>query len=274
MFLFMNFFNRQKIIPRWNQNFFNKKILIVGVGGIGCHMAVSCCRLGIKNLIIIDSDVIEPSNLNRQILYNKKEIGNKKALVAKKSLEFLHEIDTEIEAVDLDIFEKWNEFIPLLKKSDMVLNGLDCPEIKRVAVASLCLKFEKPMIYAGSDIISGNSGMILYQPINGQPCYECLQASLSTINPKYYDIFKLENIDKQAKIPIDNILKEENLPVAASTNYTAAIVSNLAINLMVHYFLNWSSPPNRTIVDLYNLDIESWKIEGSKECLLCKSISK
>ncbi|MHA1379445.1 MAG: HesA/MoeB/ThiF family protein [Candidatus Helarchaeota archaeon] len=269
----MNFFHRQKIIPQWEQNLINKRILIAGVGGTGCHMAVSCCRLGIKKLILVDTDIIEPSNLNRQILYNKKEIGNKKVMIAKKHLEFLHNINTKIDAFELDIFSKWSEFVPLVRESDLVLNGLDCPEIKRTAVSSLCLKLKKPMIYAGSDIISGNAGMILFQPINGKPCYECLQASLVSINPEYFKIFNPENIDKQHDIPINKILKNKKTPIAASTNYTASIVANLAINLMVHYLLNWSAPPNRTIIDLYNLHIESWKINGTKNCLLCSNLT-
>ncbi|MHA1300254.1 MAG: HesA/MoeB/ThiF family protein [Candidatus Helarchaeota archaeon] len=265
----MNFFHRQKIIPQWNQTSFDKKILIVGIGGMGCHMAVSCCRLGVRDIVLVDSDVIEPSNLNRQTLYNKKSIGMKKTEAAKNNLEYLHKINSNIEVVDIDIFKEWKQFIPLVKDSDFVLNGLDCPEIKRVAVSSICLKYEKPMIYAGTDVISGNAGVILYQPSKGKPCYECLQAALVSIEPKYYKIFKPNNIDKQDEIPIDAISREYNPPVAASTNYTAATISNLAINLLVHFLLNWSVLPNRIIIDMYNLNIESWNIEGAEECPLC-----
>ena len=266
----MNFFNRQNIIPNWNQNVFYKNILIVGIGGMGTHMAVSCCRLGIKKIVLIDNDIVEPSNLNRQILYNKNGIGEKKIVVAKNNLEFLHTINTTVEAIDLDIFKNWIDFIPLVKETDFVLNGLDCPEIKRVAVSSLCLKFQKPMIYAGTDIISGNAGMILFQKPKGQPCYEYLQASLNSIKPDYKHIFFPNNIDQQQTIPIEKILGKKEPPLAATTNYTAAIVSNLAINSMVHYLLNWTNVPNRIIIDLYNFTLDSWNIEGNENCLLCR----
>ncbi|NVM02064.1 MAG: ThiF family adenylyltransferase [Candidatus Helarchaeota archaeon] len=271
----MNFFHRQKLIPNWNQESLKKIILIVGIGGMGNHMAVSCCRLGVKKIILVDHDVIESSNLNRQILFNKNEIGNKKVNVAKKHLEFLHTINTSIEAIDLDIFKNWNEFVPLIKKVDFILNGLDCPEIKRVAVSSLCLKLNKPMIYAGTDVISGNAGMILYQKPEGHPCYECLQASLASVKSEFHKIFSPINIDKQNSIPIDKITAKEEHPLAASTNYTASIVSNLAINYMVHYLLGWSEIPNRTIIDLYNSTIDTWKLRGVEDCLLCgKSTNK
>jgi len=48
----MNFFHRQKLIQNWNQKSLEKNILIVGVGGMGTHMAVSCCRLGVKKIIL------------------------------------------------------------------------------------------------------------------------------------------------------------------------------------------------------------------------------
>ena len=266
----MNFFNRQKLIPNWNQDSFNKSILILGVGGIGCHQAVSCCRLGIRDILLVDMDTIEDHNLNRQILYNKAEIGNKKVLVAQKHLNFLHSLETNVEVIDLHIFKNWQDFVPLVKKSDFVLNGLDCPEVKRVAVAALCLKYKKPMIYAGTDIITGNAGMVLFQDKNGQPCYECLQACLSTVKPEYYDYFILENIEKHKEIPIEKISTEKEHPIAASTNYTASIISNIAISLMVHYLQSWSELPNRVIIDLYNLEIESWKVEISEGCPICK----
>ncbi len=265
----MNFFHRQKLIPNWNQESLKKNILIVGVGGMGTHMAVSCCRLGIKKIVLVDHDIIEPSNLNRQILFNKNEIGNKKVNVAKKNLEFFHAINTTIEAIDLDIFKNWTDFIPLIKEADFVLNGLDCPEIKRVAVSSLCLKNHKPMIYAGTDVISGNAGMILYQKPDGYPCYECLQASLASIATEFQSIFSPNNIINQNSIPIDKIADKQEHPLAASTNYTAAIVSNMAISYMVHYLLGWSEIPNRTIIDLYNSTIDTWKLEGAENCLLC-----
>ncbi|MFX0136871.1 MAG: ThiF family adenylyltransferase, partial [Candidatus Hodarchaeota archaeon] len=220
-------------------------------------------------IILIDHDIIEPSNLNRQILYNKAEIGNKKVIAASKHLEFLHIINTTVETIDLDIFKNWIDLVSLIKESDFVLNGLDCPEIKRVAVSSLCLKFQKPMIYAGTDVISGNAGMILYQKPNGKPCYECLQATLNTIKPEFHHIFSPAKIDSQNSIPIDKIAGKEEHPLAASTNYTAAIVSNFAINYMVHYLLDWSEIPNRTIIDLYNSTIDTWKLEGVEDCLLC-----
>ncbi|MHA1651787.1 MAG: HesA/MoeB/ThiF family protein, partial [Candidatus Helarchaeota archaeon] len=66
----MEFFKNQKEIQNWNQEVLNKThVLIVGVGGIGSIAALACARLGIGRISLCDMDTVEPSNLNRQLLY-------------------------------------------------------------------------------------------------------------------------------------------------------------------------------------------------------------
>ena len=63
------------------------KVLIVGMGGLGCPVALYLCNLGINNIGIIDYDRVEFSNLNRQILYDTTDIGKLKVIQAKKKLQ-------------------------------------------------------------------------------------------------------------------------------------------------------------------------------------------
>ncbi len=71
-----------------NEDILNKinkqKILLVGVGGVGGYALESLVRLGFKDITIIDNDIIDISNLNRQLITNMDNIGNKKVLEAKK----------------------------------------------------------------------------------------------------------------------------------------------------------------------------------------------
>ena len=62
------------------------KIGIVGIGGIGCPLSQYLVSSGVKELLLVDGDIIEKSNLNRQILFNLNDIGRKKVEVAKHKL--------------------------------------------------------------------------------------------------------------------------------------------------------------------------------------------
>ena len=68
------------------KNIQNKKILIVGIGGVGGYALETLARIGIKNFTIVDNDKVEESNLNRQIIALHSNIGQKKVEVAKKRI--------------------------------------------------------------------------------------------------------------------------------------------------------------------------------------------
>ena len=63
------------------------KVLIVGMGGLGCPVALYLSNLGIKNIGIVDHDKVDFSNLNRQIFFNSSDIGKFKVVQAKKFLD-------------------------------------------------------------------------------------------------------------------------------------------------------------------------------------------
>lgn len=62
------------------------KVLIVGIGGVGGHALESIVRIGIENIIIVDKDIVDITNLNRQIISLNSNIGEKKVEVAKKRI--------------------------------------------------------------------------------------------------------------------------------------------------------------------------------------------
>lgn len=72
-------FDRQCRIPDWNQDVISQQVtLILGVGGLGCSVAISCARLGFRKLILVDYDVVVLHNLNRQILFGRSDVGKPK----------------------------------------------------------------------------------------------------------------------------------------------------------------------------------------------------
>lgn len=261
------FFQRQIQISSFSQEKLDLNILIVGLGGTGTHIGLACVRLGITRLSIIDHDKIEASNLNRQILYRKKDIGKFKTEIAKKVL-IENNLNSQIEAINTDIFKNWQKFLEHLKKSDFIFCCLDLPIIKRLAIASACLFYEKPMVYAGIDVINANSGTILYQPPLGNPCYECLEACLPQLDSKHWELFQPNKIIHLKEIDIDKLQIKTNI-IASSNYYIASIISNLAVNVMIQHVQSWLKPPNRIIFDGYNWELEKFFLGRSKYCKLC-----
>ena len=76
-----------------------KKVLICGVGGVGSFVAEALARSGIGHIDIVDFDVVDPSNLNRQLLSTKNNIGEIKVEVLKKRLEEIS--DTKVNAYNM-----------------------------------------------------------------------------------------------------------------------------------------------------------------------------
>ena len=105
-----------------------KRVLICGVGGVGSFVAEGLCRSGIGYMTIWDYDVVEPSNLNRQLMSAKDNIGERKVEVLKKRLESVS--DTKIDTIDSFISEGFK----LDKDYDYVIDCIDTLTSKFILV--------------------------------------------------------------------------------------------------------------------------------------------
>lgn len=114
----------------------NKTILVIGIGGVGGTALEALARSGFKKFILIDSDVVDISNLNRQVLFTKKDVGNDKIECAKNRLLEICP-DFEIEIIKAKIGESKLE--KLLKvKPDFVIDAIDLVEGK-LEIYKYCL---------------------------------------------------------------------------------------------------------------------------------------
>jgi len=120
-----------------------KKILLVGVGGVGGYTLEALVRSGFKNITIIDGDVIQESNLNRQIITTRDNIGYKKVLEAKKRVLLINE-DVNIEV--RDIFLRQDNFLEVVRNEyDYIIDACDTVSIK-VMLIRMCTKLSKKLI--------------------------------------------------------------------------------------------------------------------------------
>jgi len=133
-----------------------KSVVIVGVGAVGSLTASLLVKAGLA-IKIIDRDYVDEANLERQVLYTRKDIGKPKAVVAEKVL--------DIKGIIADVNHK---NIQLLK-ADLVLDCTDNFET-RFLINDYCKKNSIPWIYAGA---VGDRGTIL-NILPKQACFRCL----------------------------------------------------------------------------------------------------
>jgi molybdopterin/thiamine biosynthesis adenylyltransferase len=131
----------------------NSTIAIVGCGGLGGSMAEEFSRLGVGNLILVDGDRIEESNLNRQLFATEKTLGQLKAEAARDRL---RTVNSE---VNLKIISDWfneDNAADLFKGADLVCDALDSIS-RRVSLERACHRLDLPLVFAG---IAGWFGLL------------------------------------------------------------------------------------------------------------------
>ncbi len=142
----------------------------MGIGGLGSVTMIALLRLGVKKIIIVDYDVVDNHNMNRQLMYSVKDIGKNKIECAIKNSEFHNVGNTIVEGFHGNALINWQKMIEFTKQSDVVFNCIDHGDKFDVAVTSLCLKLKKPLIMGGT---FATSLTVDYFGAEGVPCFLC-----------------------------------------------------------------------------------------------------
>ena len=139
-------FSRQLVLknigPKGQKKILSSKILIVGVGGLGCPAAENLVRAGIGTIGLIDNDVVNLSNIHRQSLFNSKDIKKLKVSVAAKKLKEINPL-TKIKIYKSRLNNKNIENI--IKNYELVIDGSDNFKTKFL-INDYCIKFKKKLI--------------------------------------------------------------------------------------------------------------------------------
>ena len=164
-------YSRQVMIPNWNVEgqlkLKNAKVTIVGVGGLGCPVALYLTAAGIGKITLIDREKVELSNLNRQILHWSRDVGKFKTLSA---LEKLSELNPSInfESYEEQVDEK--SIRKMIKGSNVVVDCLDNWKT-RFILNEACVAERIPLVHAGVHSWYGQITTIM--PGKG-PCLRCI----------------------------------------------------------------------------------------------------
>ena len=144
-----------------------RKVLVVGVGGLGCPAALALARAGIGTLGLIDPDVVELSNLQRQILHSTPDIGRPKVDSAREKLQRVNPAITLV-----TYYQRLSvENLPaLFSQYDFIIDGTDGVETKFLINDGAVL-LQKPFCYAG--IVQFQGQMLTVLP-GRSTCLRCL----------------------------------------------------------------------------------------------------
>lgn len=166
----MHLYSRQILLDGWDIEAQEKlklaNVLVVGCGGIGCLSAELLARAGVGKITLIDADVIETSNLQRQIAYTPADLGFYKAEILAKRL---MQINPYIEIVCLTTLLDAQNAGTLVAQQDLVLDGCDNFST-RYLVNQYCRQLNVPLLSASAIGFQGQMFMVE----GDSACYECL----------------------------------------------------------------------------------------------------
>jgi len=170
-------YNRHIIIPEFGLEAQKKlkaaKVLVVGSGGLGSPVLLYLAAAGVGTIGIVDFDVVDDSNLQRQVLFGVEEVGKPKVEAAKRRLEALNP-HIQIQLYNTQLTSK--NALDIIKDYDVVADGTDNFPT-RYLVNDACVLLDKPNVYASIFQFEGQVSVFNYRNSKGE------------LGPNYRDLY-------------------------------------------------------------------------------------
>ncbi len=229
----MRYIRQERFVGKDKQNQIrNKTVAIVGLGALGSVASELLTRAGVKELILIDRDFVELSNLQRQAIFCEEDIDKSKALVLKEKLKKINnEIKINAYFDNLD-----NDNINLIK-SDLILDCTDNLET-RFLINEFCIKNRIPFIYSSA---IGDSGYV-FNIVPGEACFNC--------------IFKETN-------------GLESCETFGVLNTITHLIASIQVNEALKILTNSDYEKYLIYVSLENNELAKIKVNKNNDCVVC-----
>ena len=217
----------------------NSKVLIIGMGGLGCPVAEFLTRSGIGALGIVDNDLVSISNIHRQSLYDQKDLHKSKVKIAQKKLKNIN-AKTKINIYNFRLDKK--NFIKIIKNYDYIVDGTDNFESKFL-INDISLKYKKFLVTGAISKFDGHIFSFNFKN-KKDPCLRC-----------FY----------QEETITDDVLNCEHEGILGTV---AGIIGTMQANEILKNVLNIGQNLNGfiLIIDLLNLNFRKVKINKRKKC--------
>ena len=166
----VNRYSRHIIMPQvgsaGQRKLMESRVLLVGAGGLGSPSAVYLALAGVGTLGIVDFDVVDLSNLQRQILHQNNDVGRPKVLSAREAI---HAYNPDVDVRTHETALTSENAFEIISQYDVVVNGADNFPA-RYLVSDACYLLNKPLVDGSILLFDGQA--TVYLP--GKGCYRCL----------------------------------------------------------------------------------------------------
>ena len=229
-------FSRQLVLKnigaKGQKKILSSKILIVGIGGLGCPAAENLVRAGVGTIGLIDNDIVNLSNIHRQSLFSSKDVNKPKVSVAAKKLKEINPM-TKIKTYKVRLNEK--NVKNTIKNYDLIIDGSDNFKTKFL-INDYCIKFKKKLITGAISKFDGH---------------------VFTFDFKDKKTASLKNFYQEKNISDDILNCEFEGVLGTTASIVGATQANEALKLLMEIGQNLKN--QILIIDLLNLNFRKVK---------------
>tara|TARA_Y100000590_G_scaffold439566_1_gene563758 strand:+ start:287 stop:1039 length:753 start_codon:yes stop_codon:yes gene_type:complete len=234
-------FSRLFILKEFSEENIKKlsklKVSVIGVGGIGCPLVHYLVSSGIKELILVDGDIVEKNNLNRQILFNINNLGEKKVNAAKEKLHLINP-KCKITTLETNINRKNLNY---LSESSLIIDATDNWETSKL-LNEYCVNNTINFLYAS--VTRHDIQIILFDNSrkNDHLCLNCI-------------------------FPNNNDVDLPRCETVGISGISAGLAGLISAQKIINFSLNLGNENNiLTLCDGKKLTIENIVVKSKHEC--------
>jgi adenylyltransferase/sulfurtransferase len=234
-------YSRQVLLPeigvQGQRKLLKSKAVVIGCGALGTNALSFLVRGGVAQVVVIDRDIVDLSNLQRQALFAEADLGRPKAKVAEEKLRGINS-EVEIRGVVADVSHANIE--SLVKGASVVLDATDNMDT-RFLVNDACVKHGIPWIYAGA---VGVTGMVMPVVSDG-PCLRCV----------------FPNLPQPGQLP--------TCDTVGILNTLPAVVSALEVTEAFKIMQGKDPIKELMVVDVWQGELQKIKVKKNPKCITC-----